>query len=270
MKRFIVLVLCVLPVVGTAADGVKEINPACVSAGCFAGDSPGFPVQISEPGTYVLTGSLDLRAEATPEDVTAIEVTASAVTIDLNGYRIIGPTVCSGAPLTCSPLGNGRGIEALGAGDQVVVQNGFIEGMSLQGVTCTETCTIVDVHAKNNGDTGLSAGTIRNSSSNSNGVAGMVANGVISDSIAIGNRFTGIAGQEAVLARVRANGNQGNGIACIDCNLVDSVSSRNEGFGVIFLGQSAFGGNLIFGNDSGSINGVAFETQPNRCGAAAC
>lgn len=270
MKRTIVLLLLVLPIPGLAADGLKEINQACVSAGCFAGDAPGFPVQITEPGGYVLTSTLDVTGLPGPEDVTVIDVTATRVTIDMNGYGLIGPTVCSGAPLNCSPLGSGRGIAALGAGDQVIVRNGFVEGMGLAGVACTESCTIIDVHAKNNGDTGLSAGTIRNSSSNGNGVAGMIANGVISDSIAIGNRFTGIAGQEAVLMRVRANGNGSNGVACIDCNLIDSVSSRNGGFGVFFSGQSAFGGNLFIQNTNGSISGTAIETKPNRCGATVC
>ena len=42
-----------------AVDGVLEINQTCaVQTGCFAGDSPGFPVTITQPGSYRLTSNL--------------------------------------------------------------------------------------------------------------------------------------------------------------------------------------------------------------------
>jgi hypothetical protein len=46
-----------------ASDGQLEINQACaVNTGCFPGDDPGFPVTITQPGSYRLTGNLDLSA----------------------------------------------------------------------------------------------------------------------------------------------------------------------------------------------------------------
>ena len=42
-----------------AVDGVVEINQTCaVNTGCFAGDTPGFPVTITVAGSYRLTSNL--------------------------------------------------------------------------------------------------------------------------------------------------------------------------------------------------------------------
>ena len=102
-----------------AVSGVIEINQARAKAGGVTpADTPLFPVTISQPGSYRLTGNLDVTdATARPsgtaaENATAILVAANNVTIDLNGFMIKGPTVCSGSPLTCNPMGVGRGIDA--------------------------------------------------------------------------------------------------------------------------------------------------------------
>jgi hypothetical protein len=47
-----------LSISSRAADGVIEINQSCVAGGCFAGDTAGFPVTISQPGSYRLTSNL--------------------------------------------------------------------------------------------------------------------------------------------------------------------------------------------------------------------
>ena len=70
-----------------AADGVIEINQAIVEA------NGGFPYVISEPGSYKLSGNLTVPDENT----TAIEVGAHGVTVDLNGFAIIGPVQCTAA-----------------------------------------------------------------------------------------------------------------------------------------------------------------------------
>jgi hypothetical protein len=67
----------------------------------------GFPFVISQPGSYRLTGNLTVD-----QNTTAIQIGADNVTLDLNGFAIIGPTVCSGAPLICTPSGSGSGVVA--------------------------------------------------------------------------------------------------------------------------------------------------------------
>jgi hypothetical protein len=47
-----------------------------------------------------------------PQNVTAIQITATGDEIDLNGFAILGPTACTGTPpttdLTCAPVGIGE------------------------------------------------------------------------------------------------------------------------------------------------------------------
>lgn len=70
----------------SAVDGVIEINQARAAAGgVTAGDGPGFPVLISTSGSYRLTSNLNV----TPGQ-DGIDVTSGMVTIDLNGFTILG------------------------------------------------------------------------------------------------------------------------------------------------------------------------------------
>lgn len=54
------------------------------------GDSAGFPVTISLPGSYRLSGNLTVP----DADTDAILITADNITLDLNGFTIAGPTIC--------------------------------------------------------------------------------------------------------------------------------------------------------------------------------
>jgi hypothetical protein len=104
------LLVLALATPAMAADGVLEISQTCaVQTGCFPGDDPGFPVTITTPGSYRLTGSLDLSAEGV--NVSGVAVSVPAVTIDLGGFHVAGPTSCSGSGLTidCSPASTGVG-----------------------------------------------------------------------------------------------------------------------------------------------------------------
>ena len=72
----------------------RAINQGqALAGGITPGDAPGFPVTLSAPGHYRLTGNLLPPATC---GVHGIEVTSRLVTIDLNGFAIIGPgTGCS-------------------------------------------------------------------------------------------------------------------------------------------------------------------------------
>lgn len=71
-----------------ASDGVLEINHACASqTGCFAGDVAGYPVTITGSGSYQLTGHLSSASGP------AISITASPVSIELNGFTIESQSV---------------------------------------------------------------------------------------------------------------------------------------------------------------------------------
>jgi hypothetical protein len=78
--------------------------------------SGGFPYKITEPGSYRLKGNLVVTAA----DITAINIDASNVTIDLNGFSIVGPGSSVGL----------YGIADLSANTAIAVHNGTIAGFS--------------------------------------------------------------------------------------------------------------------------------------------
>src|SRR5438128_5584609 len=119
-----------------AVDGVILIDQNKAMAGSVTpGDAPGFPVTISLPGSYRLAGDLTVPDANTD----AILITANNVTLDLNGFAILGPTACnrSGSggdgAVVCAPTGNGNGVNGTQASNITVV-NGTIRGMGHTGI----------------------------------------------------------------------------------------------------------------------------------------
>ena len=273
------LAFCIyaVPPRAAAVDGVTEFNPLCATSGCFAGDSPGFPVTITESGSYRLTGNLDVSALSTPENRTAIEISEDFVTLDLNGFTIQGPVTCSGTPVTsCTPgSGTGVGVSASGTGREVLIKNGHIRGMGLAGVSCTQGCRVQDIVASENRLIGITNanedGYFANNIARRNGDYGFFVAGQIQGNIATGNGGIGIF----VNPHSRVVGNQviengGNGVRCFTCVLLDNIIDLNTGFGVDFGGRPIYGRNLINDNSAGELSGSAFAVDANRCGSVAC
>jgi hypothetical protein len=77
MKLAIAMLVLALPASVFAVDGVVLINQSTVTA------AGGFPYSISQPGSYKLSGNL-----VVPSGVNGIQITASNVTLDLNGFSI--------------------------------------------------------------------------------------------------------------------------------------------------------------------------------------
>jgi hypothetical protein len=113
-----------------AGDGIKLINAASAQAGGITpGDGPGYPVTITQPGSYRLAGNLIVSDPYT----SAIEITADNVTLDLAGFVIQGPVLSYG-------YGNNMSFQpadARGAGVSVsnfrrfALRNGMIVGFGL-------------------------------------------------------------------------------------------------------------------------------------------
>ena len=210
MKRttLIVLMAVLMPTDASAVDGVVLINQATIMA------AGGFPYVITSPGSYRLTGNLTMTSATT----SAISVRADNVTIDLNGFSIIGPVICIGSPVTsCSPVDPtalGFGIEdGLPPGHRsVTVMNGNVRGMGSYGIGISGVGGFVEkVHAESNGRTGIfvASGTINVSMANLNGQLGFESfSGVVSGNVAIGNGRNGffIACPTAVIGNM-ASGN---------------------------------------------------------------
>jgi len=87
-------------------------------------------LKITTEGLHRLTGNL----KVVDPDRNVIEIAASNVTLDLNGYTISGPAVCSyGTPVTCTHstnIGNGIYASVLGKPLNLTIMNGSIHGMA--------------------------------------------------------------------------------------------------------------------------------------------
>ena len=114
---------------------VMLIDQKAAASGATPGDAPGFPVTIAQPGSYRLISNLVVPDGGT----TAIEITADNVTLDLNGFAIKGPNVCTPNPTRCTISGGaGIGVKAVhptaASPANVRVMNGTVTGMGGHGI----------------------------------------------------------------------------------------------------------------------------------------
>ncbi|WP_425259359.1 hypothetical protein ACPOLB_00700 [Rubrivivax sp. RP6-9] len=242
-----------------AVDGVVLIDQNRILSGNVTpGDAPGFPLTISQPGSYRLAGNLTVPNANT----SAIEITANGVTLDLNGFVIRGVTACSydsqgSSTVQCTNTGTGVGVSfpggsEIGPNGHVAVTNGTISGMGSHGVRLNTV----------SGNTLVSGVRVIG-----NGGSGIIAAGEVSDCIADGNGSHGIAASGVVRNNVAvANGEDGLRIISLSGAILGNFSSLNGGFGLRFLsGQGGgYGQNVITANRSGTVlNGL--QLSGNVC-----
>jgi hypothetical protein len=219
-----------------AADGVIEINQVKAEAGgVTAGDTPGFPVTISAAGSYILTSDLSV---SDPES-TAIDETVGGVAIDLNGFRVNGPVICTGIgpSLNCSPSGIGSGIVGLiGA----TVKNGAVGGFASNGISLSYGARVINVSSVGNGGNGI-----------------VVGNGIVRESYGSKNFGSGIVTEgSCVISRNNARINHGDGIVAGDYSNVNGNGAfYNVGFGLNAASSLVGYSENVFGNNnSGDAN----------------
>jgi len=133
MKRFSLAYAVLVFVAATAAaqEGAIEINHVrALAGGVTASDTPGYPVTIDAPGSYRLTGNLT----STNPNVDAISILAPVVTLNLNGFLILGPSACNASPTgpACTPSGTARGIRSNSYGTTIL--NGTLQGFPSIGI----------------------------------------------------------------------------------------------------------------------------------------
>lgn len=216
MKPRIFPILMLTGLLGSAAqasDGVFEINADCAVFGCFDGDTAGLPVQITNPGSYRLTGNLTTGSASQ----TMIEITADSVALDLNGFSILGPVSCSGTSTTCSSSGTGIGIDGDGRED-LQIRNGTIRGMGNDGVVVGRGPLLENLVVAENADDGIVAlapgGVLRRIVARENGGNGVslgFASSYLIDSTAYNNGEDGVFG--GFCGNVLMSANAGN--ACV-------------------------------------------------------
>jgi hypothetical protein len=238
-----------------AVDGTIEINQATVLA------AGGFPYHISpnNPGSYRLTGNLTVPSGSGA----GIESFGNPVTIDLNGFSMIGG-------------GDGQGI----IGQTTTVENGTVKGFTT-GLSLGPNSIVKSVHADLNGQRGIVTGdssVIEGCTANSNGTFGISAtnNSVIEGSTANYNASTGIFCQTGCMISgntVNTNGSFGveiqSGPSLILHNTIISTT-MNSAVGISAPNaQTGYGENVINGFGSGYVSGGT-SMKNNVCGGVLC
>lgn len=283
------LVLTQQPGTVLASNGSIEIHSSCaIVTGCFPGDAPGLPVTITEPGHYKLTSLIGTTFDA-PDLIT---IDSSNVTVDLNGFSLVGLTDCTaaGSPnvTTCTPLGPDTAVRVLlGAGGRhrfVTVRNGIIEGVRGNGIDASQAfSTIVEnVTVTSCGGEGIIAArgsTVRRSRvarcggngvrvfrdvlvesviSSKNGASGFSADdgSLLYEVKAVSNTLQGIVAGTAVSildSDVRFSGQ--NGILLDSWGLASRVTSyKNMQHGIEMRSNSSVRDSVFNGNTLDGIN----------------
>jgi hypothetical protein len=267
-----------LPATLFGVDGVILIDQNKAMAGdVTSGDAPGFPVTISQPGSYRLDSNLTVPDVNT----TAIIIASDNVTIDLNGFAIHGNNVCglvTFGPATffsCAPSGlgsaQGRGITTTGTGfANVTIRNGTIQGMGDSGIYLLgRGISVEQVHAVSNGAFGIA---IYEASvySYTDFSPGIVGSNAVKDRVVMSNRTGGIL-VEGLATNNSAVGNDDDGISVFLGAANNNISQGNRGFGLSLSGSS-YAGNVVRFNhapfvfkDSESIN-----MGQNLCDSSVC
>ena len=127
-----------------AVDGVVLINQSTITNGlpnCPTAGSGALAV-ICQSGSYRLSGNLTV-----PDiNTTAIQITSDDVTLDPNGFAILGPVACNhrAVPVVCTVKGLGMGPGILSFSNNVSVSNGDITGMGSNGIVLEGTGGRID------------------------------------------------------------------------------------------------------------------------------
>lgn len=143
-----------------AIDGAIEINQVrAIAGGVTPGDTPGFPVTIAAPGSFVLTGGLTAPPNGLPLLSIAIAPPAAPgqhVAIDLHGFVLnnaanpgaaviafTGPAPREVVIRNGTLIGGNEGFQAAGGGRKVVLEDVQIGNSALNGVHLSSVENIV-------------------------------------------------------------------------------------------------------------------------------
>jgi hypothetical protein len=203
-----------------ATDGTVLIDQSKAQTGnVTTGDVPGFPVTLSQPGSYRLSGNLIVPDQNT----TAIEITADNATIDLNGFSILGPGIANGL---------GIGISA-SSRTNIAVLNGTVRGMGDRGVYLGNKARAEGLRLISN-STGIQVGV----------------DSLVKETSALGNRITGIYafGKSTVLNNVVTQNGEDGILAGDDCFFQGNTVLGNGRYGIAAGVSSSVLQNTVIGN----------------------
>lgn len=187
-------------------------------------------------GSYYLSRNIVLNGGK----ANGINVTGPNVSIDFQGYSIIGKNSAAGI-----------GINAPGQAG-LTIQNGNIQGMAGGGVTVGAGSTVRSLHITGGGP----------------GIAGG-ASCVIEDNSVTGNSGDGINAAGVIRGNV-SDGSTGNGItAGANSSITGNEASGNSGAGIAMQASDGFSNNVI--NSTGITVSGGVDAGGNVCnGSTSC
>lgn len=251
MRRGLLCVLCASAVnVSSAGDLAPPAGPVAPTHKTLTQVEPRtlidtIPFTISGPGSYYLARDLTGASGQS-----GIIITASNVTIDLNGFTLHGVA------------GSFWGIASFPGANDLIVRNGGVTGWGMSGIDLANASNgvIESIVASGNAQVGIRAGSnfiVSRCAAWSNGVGmgqnGLLANGhaVIADCAAFNNGGAGIGGGgDSVVRDCVARDNGTHGITVGDrCTVSGCTASSNDQDGI-----RANAGCTITGCTSGSNN----------------
>lgn len=255
-----------------AVDGVVLIDQSrAMAGGVTPGDAPGFPVTISEPGSYRLSGNLTVPDAQT----TAVQILADYVTLDLNGFSIAGPAVCTPYPTTCNPSGAGIGVHGADFNSRnppargVRVLNGTVRGMGSYGIRLPGEGGVAErVTVHGNGGPGIFASSVFDSMAMLNGGSEGILATIVRGSTAAQNRGNGISVRRGGVALGNSSTENGLYGIVVDRGAITSNSVHNNGnkdVGIDATCPSAVIGNSVTNLTPGSTSAFQISTTGNNC-----
>jgi hypothetical protein len=226
-----------------AIDGeVLITHTKALNGNVTPGDAAGYPVTLSQTGSYKLASNLQV-----PADKNGIVATATEVSVDLNGFRISGGNVAA------------NGIVGTQLG--LTVRNGTInffkgDGIQMRGaLLLVEDMRIEETRGRGVYENGAGVGFAR-----------------ILKSTIFGNGRNGIfCGQGCHIEgnNISRNGTPGdyNGVHLISGTVLGNTIIGNFGYGIGVDLEAGFGNNTILGN-SDATSGTLISLHPNACSPA--
>jgi len=233
-----------------AVDGVIEINQArALAGGVTPGDTPGFPVSITQAGSYRLTGSLETG------NLPGIDISANDVTLDLNGFSL-------GSDFVGGPS---FGIRGGASNRNIRVENGLVRLFLAEGIDLGNRSIVRNVRVESCGG-GILLGNdseVTSCLSRDNGKQGIRVgdNSKVINSTAIDNSFDGIeAGDNCTLTGNTVYSNSQDGIdAGSGCTVSGNVVGSNSARGIAVLAG------CVLANNTAHSNGTTSDHDGINC-----
>jgi hypothetical protein len=222
-------IACAAFLAAPAAAEVVLITQAKALAGNVSqGDNPGFPVSLTQPGSYRLDSNLEV-----PANLTGIAINSPDVTVDLNGFHIDGNDVGS------------YGLTGTATAHAITVRNGTIRAFTFDGILGNgEFWVVEDVRALNNHRDGI-------------GLASSDWARII-NSLAVGNTRDGIRCGSSCFVEANQIARNSNGLtAGTSAIALHNIITENTLDGIRSVSGVIEGNNISLNGARGLVGGTA-------------